>query len=238
MSCLQKVRMHGASNQFLLLFSDDTLEQNLKTLQGLDGLLLVQEDEQADAFMRVFNADGCEAEQCGNGLRCVALHLVRNKMVDRADLTIRTLSGISHCTVREECNEVSVTLCKPKIEDHYVAEYPDLIYVDIGNPNAVYWTEKDPLEVRSELGELISMHKSFPSGMNVHFARRDAAQFATCASFERGVGETHASGTGGASVFVAAGAEGTFYVSSQGGTLSYQLNDDGIIVMTGPAGYV
>ncbi|MBC8309328.1 MAG: diaminopimelate epimerase [Phycisphaerales bacterium] len=238
MSCLQKVKMHGASNQFLLLFADDTLEKNLNNLQGLDGLLLVQEDDQADAFMRVFNADGSEAEQCGNGLRCVALHLVRNKMVDSPDLTIRTLSGISHCKVSEECNEVSVTLCKPKIEEHFVAEFPNLFFVDIGNPNAVYWTEKDPLEVRGELGEIISMHKSFPSGMNVHFARRDATQNATCASYERGVGATHASGTGGASVFVAAGAGGLFYVSSQGGTLNYQLNDNGVIVMTGPACYV
>ena len=56
--------------------------------------------------------------------------------------------------------------------------------------------------------------------------------------FSLGVGPTHASGTGGAAVFVASEAQGVFYVSSLGGTLNYQLNDDGIIVMSGPAGYV
>jgi|TARA_B100000959_G_scaffold282766_1_gene349936 diaminopimelate epimerase len=238
MSTPQKVRMHGASNQFLIIFGDDSIEKNLNNLQGADGFLLVQEDKHADAFMRVFNADGCEAEQCGNGLRCVALHLVRNKMVDGAELTIRTLAGINHCVVSEEFNEVSVTLCKSKIKGNYVPDFPELIFVDMGNPNAVYWTDRDPLEVREEFGELISTHKSFPNGMNVHFARRDAAQYATCASWERGVGPTHASGTGGAAVFVASEAQGVFYVSSLGGTLNYQLNDDGIIVMSGPAGYV
>ena len=74
--------------------------------------------------------------------------------------------------------------------------------------------------------------------MNVHFAHRNGENAATVASWERGVGPTHASGTGGAAVFVAANAQGTFYVSSIGGTLSYHLNPEGIIVMAGPASYV
>ncbi len=238
MSLLQDVRMHGASNQFLLHFGNTLPENALNNLQGADGLLLLQEDEHADAYMRVFNADGSEAEQCGNGLRCVALHLVRMKLVDDPALTIRTLAGISHCIVREECNEVSVTLCKPAIENTFISDFPDLIFVNMGNPNAVYWTDEDPLEVREVLGEKIATHQSFPAGMNVHFARKDAKQYATCASWERGVGKTHASGTGGASVFVASRMDGEYLVSSVGGTLSYRLDKDGVVVMSGPAGYV
>jgi diaminopimelate epimerase len=238
MSDVQNVRMHGASNQFLIHFGEDSPAKHLHSLQGADGLLLIQEDKEADAFMQIFNADGGEAKQCGNGLRCVALHLVRNRMVEGPEVTIRTLSGTSHCVVREDCNEVAVTLCEPQIESIQLEEFSDLVFVNMGNPNAVYWTENDPLEDRKQFGEVISNHSTFEDGMNIHFARRDAEQYATSASWERGVGPTHASGTGGAAVFVASNAEGTFFVSSQGGTLSYKMNPDGIIVMTGPAGYV
>ena len=238
MSLLSNVRMHGAANYFIIHFGNASPEQCLQNLEGADGLLLVQEDEEADAYMRIFNADGHEAEQCGNGLRCVALHLVRNKLVESPELTIRTLSGISHCVVREDCNEVSVTLCKPIIEKVRIDAFPNLVFVNTGNPNAVYWTKDDPISVRDELGETISNNASFNNGMNVHFARRDDDNAATIASWERGVGPTHASGTGGAAVFIAANAQGTFYVSSFGGTLSYRLDQEGSIVMAGPASYV
>ena len=238
MSDVQNVRMHGASNQFLIHFGNDSPEKYLQNLEGADGLLLVQEDEHADAFMRIFNADGGEAKQCGNGLRCVALHLVRNRMVEGSDVTVRTLSGVSHCVVREDCNEVAVTLCKPTFYSTPIEEFPDLLFITMGNQNAVYWTENDPLEERNQFGKIISNHSSFEDGMNVHFARRDAPQYATCASWERGVGPTYASGTGGAAVFVTSQARGLFFVSSQGVTLNYTLNPEGIIVMSGPAGYV
>lgn len=238
MSFLQDVQMHGASNRFLIHFGDTPPEQLLKNLQGADGLLVVQDDKEADAFMRIYNKDGNEAQQCGNGLRCVALHLVQNKCIRTPELTIRTHAGVSHCVVQEDSNEVSVTLCKPKIETMVLEDFPDLVYVHMGNQNAVFWTQEDPLEEREKFGERISTHPEFSDGMNIHFSRRDAEQYATCASWERGVGPTHASGTGGASVFVATQADGVFYVSSQGGTLSYKLNQDGVIVMTGPACYV
>lgn len=238
MSAVQDVRMHGASNHFLIHFGDDDPEVCLKKLDGADGLLIIQEDEHADAYMRIYNADGSEAEQCGNGLRCVALHLVRNKMVETQNVSIRTRSGMSDCIVREDCNEVTVTLCKPTVETATVEEFPKLVFVNMGNPNAVYWTENNPLDERNQWGEHISNHPHFANGLNVHFARRDAKQYATCASWERGVGPTHASGTGGASVFVASQADGPFFVSSQGGTLSYEVNPTGVIVMSGPAGYV
>ena len=107
----------------------------------------------------------------------------------------------------------------------------------MGNPNAVLWVEEDPQKVRATMGEQIATHKTFTDGMNVHVARRDGTQYATCASYERGVGNTHASGTGGAAVFVGSGVQGPFYVSSVGGTLTYTYNEKGEVVMAGPAGY-
>lgn len=229
--------MHGASNRFLVHFGESKQSTLLKELNGADGLLLVEEDAESDAFMRIFNADGSEAEQCGNGLRCVALHLVRSKLIEGSAVTIRTLSGINSCVVREDCNEVEVTLCVPILETYSIESYPELAFIQMGNPNAVLWTEDDPLKVRDEVGELLSRMEQFPNGMNIHIARRDGVQYATCASYERGVGNTHASGTGGASVFVASGAQGPFYVSSVGGTLTYRYNEKGEVLMAGPAGY-
>jgi len=72
---------------------------------------------------------------------------------------------------------------------------------------------------------------------NPAFADGDGPQHATCASWERGVGATHASGTGGAAVFVASGTTGPFYVSSTGGTLSFRYDENGAVIMTGPANY-
>jgi diaminopimelate epimerase len=234
----QDVMMHGASNRFLLHFGDDVPSKVLARMRGADGVLIVSDDSEADANMRVFNSDGCEAQQCGNGLRCVALHLVRNQLVQGPELTIKTLAGIHECVVREDCNEVSVTLSVPVLSSEVHGEYPNLQFVNMGNPNAVYWTEEDPLDMREKLGEAICNHPSFTNGMNVHFARRDEKQFATCASWERGVGPTHASGTGGASVFVASGATEQYFVSSVGGTLHYKYNADGAVVMAGPASYM
>ena len=89
----------------------------------------------------------------------------------------------------------------------------------------------------TNLAEKIVYNPAFKEGMNLHVARLDGENSATCASWERGVGATLASGTGGASVFVAAEVEGPFFVSSVGGVLSYKLVD-GVVKMTGPAGYV
>ena len=238
MNDVQNVRMHGASNHFLIHFGDMNPKQLLHHLNGADGLLVIQNDEIGDAYMQIFNADGSEAEQCGNGLRCVALHLVRSKLVESPVVTIRTRSGVSRCVVDESCNEVTVSLCTPNANPMSSDAISDLICIDLGNPNAVYWTTSDPIEERQKRGELLSTDSSFPEGMNVHFARRDAEQYATVATWERGVGPTHASGTGGAAVFVTSGAEGPFFVSSQGGTLRYEYDAEGGIEMTGPASYV
>jgi diaminopimelate epimerase len=234
---MQDVRMHGASNRFLLHFGHGDVQQLLAQLQGADGLLLVEQDEVVDATMRIINADGSEAMQCGNGLRCVALHLLKSKLVEGNMVTIRTLAGISRCVVSEATNEVAVTLCVPRKETISITLIPELTLVDMGNPNAVLWVKEDPLKVRTTMGKQIATHKAFTDGMNVHVARLDGTQYATCASYERGVGNTHASGTGGAAVFVASGAQGPFYVSSVGGTLTFSYNEKGEVVMAGPAGY-
>ena len=244
MNMLQDVQMHGAGNRFLIHFGTAPITDLLGNLDGADGLLVVKSDDNG-VQMRIFNADGKEAEQCGNGLRCVALHLVRSRCVHGNEVVINTFGGIRKCLVHEDRNEVEVALGIPEqgqaacmVEGDASSNLPDLSYVNVGNPNAVLWTPDDPVGVRDKLGDELSNNPAFTQGMNVHVARRDGEQRATVASWERGVGPTLASGTGGAAVFVAAISDGPFYVSSQGGTLSYRFNENGAIVKTGPAGYV
>lgn len=240
---MHDVVMHGAGNRFLLHFGGNDPIELLAQHEHLDGVLLLCEDEQADFCMSICNADGSTAEQCGNGLRCVALHAVRSCAVDGNTVSIHTPSGVNYCRVDLDLNEVEVQLAIPQRgpESCDVAtvadDLPDLQFVSMGNPNAVLWTKDDPIEVRDALAEEIVSHPAFSQGMNLHVARGDDANHATCASWERGVGPTLASGTGGASVFVTTGSEGPYYVSSIGGVLKYRY-DDGHVLMTGPAGYV
>ena len=240
----QDVHMHGAGNRFLIHFGQTSPSELCKQLNGADGLLIVEIDDNG-IHMRIFNADGSEAEQCGNGLRCVALHLVRSRMVNGSNVDIQTASGVCACVVHKDRNEVEVALCTPQqgpdsclVDAGQFSSLPALTFVNVGNPNAVLWTEEDPAEVCDRIGDELSCHPAFTQGINIHIARRDGDQYASVASWERGVGATLASGTGGAAVFVAAKMDGPFYVSSLGGTLSYRYDNNGIIVKTGPASYV
>jgi len=244
MNTMQDVHMHGAGNRFLIHFGSTPPAKLCQELDGADGVLVVAEDDNG-IRMRIFNADGNEAEQCGNGLRCVALHLARSQVLSGSNVDIQTAAGVCSCVVHEDRNEVEVALCVPECgldprstNADQSPTLPSLTFVNVGNPNAVLWTEEDPIEVRDRVGKDLSNHPAFPKGMNIHVARRDDDQYASVASWERGVGPTLASGTGGAAVFVAANADGPFYVSSLGGPLSYRYDVTGKIVKTGPAGYV
>ena len=239
---LEDVIMHGAGNRFLLHFGQEHPMELMQQHERLDGVLSIHESTEADFEMHICNADGSPAEQCGNGLRCVALHAVRSKFVLGTEVSIKTISGVNYCEVVETRNEVSVLLLKPTTGasscNVTTSEgLPSFQFVHLGNPNAVLWIEDDPLEIRAALGEQFSNHPAFSEGMNIHFARRDDLNHATCASFERGVGPTLASGTGGAAVFVSANSTEPFRVSSQGGTLLYEYTDGDVVKMTGPASY-
>ncbi len=241
---MEDVFMHGTGNRFLIHFGDKDPKELLLTLQHADGLLIISEDKSADLQMKIYNADGSEAQQCGNGLRCVALHAYRSQIVPTNTITIRTLTRLNTCVVHPDRNEVEVTIGHAKIgapfcdvlQDHIV-DLPALQFVNMGNPNAVLWTEDEPVEVREKYGPIVEEHTGFSQGINLHVARLDSPNHATVASWERGVGPTLASGTGGASVFVSSKQPSPFVVTSVGGSLTYSKMSDGQIVMSGPAVY-
>ncbi|MDP6692931.1 MAG: diaminopimelate epimerase [Phycisphaerales bacterium] len=241
---MEDVIMHGTGNRFLLHCGDKDPATLLKNLRSVDGLLILSCDDKSDLRMQIFNADGSEAQQCGNGLRCAALHAFRSQLAQNTTMTIRTISGTNKCLVHPQRNEVEVTMgfadigamsCGVCVEG--ITDLPELQFVNMGNPNAVLWTDINPIDICKKYGPMVSQHPSFSQGINLHVAKLDATNHATVASWERGVGPTLASGTGGASVFVTSKQESPFVVTSLGGSLTYSYSDDGQIVMSGPAAY-
>jgi len=162
---------------------------------GADGLLVLEKSKIADVRMRIFNADGSEAEMCGNGARCIALYMGR-KSVD-----IETKAGIIEAKVN--LNKVRIKLTDPRdmkfdIPVKINARDLKVNFVDTGVPHAVVFVEGlDKINV-SELGRLLRYHEKFaPRGTNVNFVEAlDKSSF-KIRTYERGVeDETLACGTG------------------------------------------
>ena len=135
---IQDVVMHGAGNRFLIHFGSTDPMDLISIHERLDGVLTLSDAKDADVLMHICNKDGSIAEQCGNGLRCVALHLVRSRLVDGPVVSIETLAGTSECTVNLSRNEVSVRLPQPLMGVEHCSvtcDAPDLDYVNLGNIN-------------------------------------------------------------------------------------------------------
>jgi diaminopimelate epimerase len=231
---------------------------------GADGVLLIEPSQSGARFaMRVLNADGSRPEMCGNGLRCVALYLVRNGLAAAGTrFDVDTDSGLHSCLVasaqRESLVEVSMRAASlapsdvPVISDAIVLDQPfevagtrvNLSCVSMGNPHAV--TFDDIAEsARATLGPLLEKHARFPHAANVGFARVLAAQRIALDVWERGVGFTEACGTGACACAVAAVETGRaqrhlpIEILLPGGSLQISVGERAQrIAMSGPARHV
>lgn len=203
-------KMHGLGNDFVVI---NAIKQNIILSQlsipllgdrhqgiGFDQLLLIEPSRKANIFCRIFNADGSEAEQCGNGLRCIARFLHENKLCSHT-LTIETKAGTFPITIHDY-DHIKVSIPAPHFLDHALAlnikQSPHKIICDslsLGNPHAILKiTSLDHTDVTS-LGVEISTHSHFPHGANVGFLQINDASHITLRTFERGTGETHACGS-------------------------------------------
>ena len=182
---------------------------------GSDGLVLILPTDGADAFMRIFNADGSEAKMCGNAVRCVGKYLLDEGISSGDAMTVRTLSGIKklkanvvdgYCkSVCADMGEVSFLLEKVSVRtDGDVVSAPfsidgktyDITYVSVGNPHAVVFVD-DPLCVDvAAVGKIISGNNIFPEGCNVEFVSPIRKDLLSVRVYERGSGETYSCGTG------------------------------------------
>jgi diaminopimelate epimerase len=209
MNKIQFTKMAGAGNDFIVLEARKGL--NLKKLAvqacdrtngiGADGLLVLDRSKKADFRMRIINADSSEAEMCGNGARCVAAYIVRNRKPKKKLFSIETVAGI---ILGEAKGEVAkVRLSNPK---DYRAHIPISIsgrtitvsYMDTGVPHVVVYVDHlEKIDV-VKIGRMIRYHRQFkPRGTNVNFVEQLSRSLVRVRTYERGVeDETKACGTG------------------------------------------
>jgi diaminopimelate epimerase len=186
--CMIKfAKMHGLGNDFVVI---NATEQNLDASQlpvrllahrhlgiGFDQLLIIKPSKKADFFCQIVNSDGSEAEQCGNGLRCVARFIYNNGLADINNIRIETIGGVYATKIIDAYN-VQITMGNPSFQgpdanvihhleiEHTLAKIP-LTILSLGNPHAVMEVNSLDNFPVSEVGHLISTHASFPQNTNV-----------------------------------------------------------------------
>ncbi|MEI7894534.1 MAG: diaminopimelate epimerase [Myxococcales bacterium] len=190
---------------------------------GADGVLLVLPSDCADARMRVINADGSIPEMCGNGIRCVALHLARERGIDQGELTIETDAGLRTCGTDRVSGLVDVDMGVVRVLGEKEIVLDGVVYrpvlADAGNPHAIFFeTTYEP----SQVGPAVATHSAFLRGTNVEFATiRDAS--IRLVVWERGAGLTLACGTGACATAAAAVATGHLALPADGNAIAVHL---------------
>ncbi len=264
-------KMHGIGNDYVFvnLFEEEVPEPAKTAVAvsqrhfsvGADGLILIGPSEEADVSMRIFNADGSEAEMCGNGIRCVAKYAYDRGLCDEEELTVETLAGLRRIGVIVEDGHAAgarVNMGEPGLArseipmqgpegDQVVNERLDLdgtsldiTCVSMGNPHCVITLDEiDAIDWRN-VGQRIENHVAFPERTNVHFVEVRAMDEVRVATWERGSGETLACGTGASAVCVACHLEGEtdrqILAHLPGGDLDLEWSEeDNCVYMTGPA---
>jgi len=260
--------MHGLGNDYIVIDNRDGKidEDQLSPVAGrlcrrrfsigADGLLLVYDSPVADSKMRIFNADGSEAEMCGNGIRCFAKYCYENRILRKSQMRVETLAGVRNVQlnlVNDKVETVRVDMGKPVIERKNIPmlgegrcinedlmidnETLKITCLSVGNPHCVIFVEDVDTFPIEETGPKIETHHLFPKRTNVEFVQILDQKNLKVRVWERGVGETLACGTGACASVAAARllgkADAACIVHLQGGDLSIEYEDE--ILMTGPA---
>ncbi len=230
------VKMNGTHNEFVIVDARETpLPDPVAFAQrvcdrtaglGADGLLLALPSAVADVRMRIINADGSEAEMCGNGIRCFARYLDEHD--GRATALVETIAGpIATRVVSREPYTIAEELNEPLVgEPHVVAGFT-ATPVDVGNPHVVIVVDDLAAIDIHAIGPRIERDPRYPHGTNVHFVE-DRGTSLRAVHWERGAGATAACGTGAvacAAVAIAArGATSPVTVHVPGGELQVEWN--------------
>jgi diaminopimelate epimerase len=215
----QIFKYHGTGNDFIVVDRADWAIDVAALAPALcdrhrgvggDGVIIVErESEGSDASMVIINRDGSRPEMCGNGIRCVARHLVERHGLD-PQLSIATDAGIKTCRVYDAYEPWEVDVDMGAVHAAETLDYEDgaqawtLTPVDVGNPHAVTFAEAS-LETIDAIGEQLNRAGSpFTEGVNVEFVRVSGADRLDVVVYERGVGRTNACGTGACAAAYAA----------------------------------
>ena len=260
------VKMNGAGNDFVVVMALDTpfapAEEQVRALsdrrtgEGFDQLIAIEPSSTADAFMRVWNADGSMVETCGNALRCVGWMLMS---ADGSDLVVIDTAGGPAVATRAGDHQVTVDMGAPRLDWTQVplSEEMDtrnielqvgpidapLLHtpgaVSMGNPHVVFFTDRQDDGFVTGSGSLVEHHPLFPEGVNVGFANVLSPDRIRLRVWERGAGLTKACGTGACAALVATARRGLTdrraVVVVDGGELTIDWDEpSGHVFMTGP----
>ena len=264
---LRFTKMHGLGNDFMVI---DLISQHAHiqpkhakqwgdrhTGIGFDQLLLVEPPHHPDVDFRyrIFNADGSEVEQCGNGARCFARFVLDKRLTMKRQIRVETKGGIIELIVRPD-GQITVDMGPPRLvpadipfqADSEAMSYPlevdgeqlTIAAVSMGNPHSVLRVEDVETAPVHQLGPKIEHHPRFPQRVNAGFLQVIDRQHAKLRVWERGVGETQACGTGACAAAVAAIRQGWMdspvQIDLPGGRLSIEWAGIGQpVMMTGPA---
>lgn len=218
---------------------------------GSDGLVLILPSQKADLRMRIFNADGSEAQMCGNAARCVGKYAYEHHLTPHKTILLETLAGVKELTLltfRRQVQLVEVGMGYPKdIQVNVPLEIEGttikVTLVNMGNPHAVVFTHSvEDLDMEA-WGTAIAQHPMFKEGVNVEVVDIVDANTLRMRVWERGSGETMACGTGACAARVAAVSRGFVSPSGpvvmDGGQLIVHWNrSTDAVVMIGPANEV
>jgi len=266
-------KMHGLGNDYVYVNCfEETVPEPAKLAVvisdrhrgvGADGLILIGPSQTADVRMRIFNADGSEAQMCGNGIRCVAKYSYEHNLVKNKKSSIIVETGRGVLTLELEINKkdkvekVCVNMGQPILEPSKIPVLLDgesiieaaidvrnqrmlMTCVSMGNPHAVFFTDDLTSIDLEKIGPVIENHEVFPQRTNAHFVSVDSQNEFTMITWERGSGITLACGTGACACCVAAvitercGRGVTAHLP--GGDLQINWSEkDNCVYMTGPA---
>lgn len=268
---MRVTKLHGLGNDYIYVRPSEELDWPELSRRvsdrhfgiGSDGLILALPSTVADLKMRIFNADGSEAEMCGNGIRCLAKYAVEEGMVpaDREQVTIETGAGILALQLFREDGVVSaarVNMGAPRLAPSSlpanvegpgpILDLPlevggmplSLTLVSMGNPHAIHYIESGIEEFPLErIGPLVEHHPLFPQRTNFQVVQVVDRGHVKHRVWERGSGITLASGTSASAVCVSSrlhGFTGNRIVDSlPGGDLVLEWDGAGPVFMTGPA---
>jgi diaminopimelate epimerase len=274
MSSFKFTKMHGLGNNYIYVnLFEEQLEEaklpeiakqvsNVYTGIGSDGLILICPSDKAAVKMRIFNNDGSEGKNCGNGLRCVAKYAVEHKLVLETEFKIETLSGLVEAKVQLENDQVklvTVDMGEPRLLKSQIPmagnsnektinekmEFDGQIYevttVSMGNPHVIFYVDDINQAPVTTLGPIVEKDERFQEGVNVEFVQVVSERELHFRVWERGSGVTQACGTGACAAVVSSvlnnytiqGEETTVHLA--GGDLQIKWTKAGTVLMTGPA---
>ena len=263
-------KMHGCGNDYVYvnLFEehiDDPAEISIKVSDrhfgiGSDGLITIGPSDIADFRMRIYNADGSEAEMCGNGIRCVAKYVYDHKLTDKTEISVQTGAGVKILKLfveGDKVEQVTVDMGEPALAPAEIPVVADgdrvvdetievcgkewrMTCVSMGNPHAVVFVDDVENFELEKYGPHFENHERFPKRTNTEFVNVVSRTEAYMRVWERGSAETWACGTGTCATVMACILNGKtdnkVLVHLRGGDLTIEYDEKtNHVFMTGPA---